>query len=251
MRVGRAAVLLFAAVLAAIGALNLVYRDFALQWQPVPSTMAHRSLLAIASGVFLIACTAGLISRRHKALAMTFGCLYLIVWLAILHGSQVLAAPFSMAAWLLFSETLSIVAAALIVLASVSPEPVSLICFARALFGLACIVFGLSHVPFAGMVAAIMPAWLPDHLAFAYLLGAAHLAVAFALLSGVLARLAATLEALMITLFLALVRIPGAVHAPADRVQWTLLVLSFSIAGSAWVIAASLGDRRWLKSKAA
>ncbi len=248
MRVGRAAKLLFAAVLAAIGALNLVYRDFALQWQPVPPSVPHRTILAITSGIFLIACAVGLVSRKHKMLAMTFGCLYLIVWVAILQGPLVLTAPLSIGAWLGFGENLALVAAALIVLASVSPEPESLIRFARVLFGLACIEFGLSHFAYADITASMVPAWLPDHLLFAYLTGAGHCAAGIAILFGLLPRLGAALEALMMSSFVAFVHIPGVVQAPFDRLQWTMLVFAFALASSAWVIAGSLGNRPWLKA---
>lgn len=250
MRVGAAARLLFAAVLAAIGALDLVFRDFALQWQPVPASVPHRFILAIASGVFLIVCATGLVSRQHKMLAMTFACLYLIVWVALLQGPHVLAAPLSIGAWLGFAENLALLAAALIVLASVSPEPVSLIRFARVLFGLACIEFGLSHFAYADVTASMIPVWIPDRLFLAYLTGAGHCAAGVAIVFGVLPRLGATLEALMMSSFVALVHVPGVAHAPIDRMQWTMLVFAFALAGSAWVIAGSLRDRPWFKSRA-
>lgn len=249
MRVGNIAKLLFAAVLAAIGTIDLVYRDFALQWQPVPVWVPHRPVLAIASGVFFVACALGLVSRSHKMLAMTFATLSLIFWVAILQGPHVLAAPLSIGAWLGFAETLAVLAASLIVLASVSHEPVSLIRFARVLFGLACVEFGLSHFAYAAVTATMVPAWLPDRLIFAYLTGAGHCAAGLAILSGRLSRLGATLEAAMMSGFVALVHIPGVVHAPHDRLQWTMLVFAFALAGSAWVIAGSLGERAWLKFK--
>ena len=55
----------------------------------------------------------------------------------------------------------------------------------------------------------------------------------------------------MTSSFVALVQGPIVVHAPKDRLQWTILVFAFALAGSAWVVVASLRDRPWLKANAA
>lgn len=79
---------------------------------------------------------------------------------------------------------------------------------ARLLFGIACLIFGLSHFLYADFTAQMVPAFLPYHLPLAYITRAGHFAVGLALISGILARLAAVCEAIMMSLFVVLVHIP-------------------------------------------
>jgi uncharacterized membrane protein YphA (DoxX/SURF4 family) len=115
----------------------------------------------------------------------------------------------------------------------------------RRLFGVSCLVLGLSHFVYGDGTAAMVPAWLPDHVFFAYLTGAGHFAAGVAILLGVVPRLAATLEASMISLFVLLVHAPGVASAPGSRLQWTMLFVASALAGGSWVVAASLRASPW------
>jgi uncharacterized membrane protein len=115
----------------------------------------------------------------------------------------------------------------------------------------ACVVFGLSHFVYAGFTADMIPHWLPLRLGLAYATGAGHLAAGLALLLGIRPRLAATLEALMMSSFVLLVHVPSLLQmpppgwAPTLRVQLTALFWASALAGSAWIMARSLRDRPW------
>ena len=120
---------------------------------------------------------------------------------------------------------------------------------ARVLFGAACLVFGLSHFAYADFTVGMIPAWLPARLGLAYLTGAGHAAAGIAILSMRFSRLAAILEAVMMSVFVVLVHAPsiGAVPAPfwapTYQMQWTLLAGALTLAASAWCIADSLRGR--------
>ena len=83
------------------------------------------------------------------------------------------------------------------------------------------------------------PSWLPVHFGWAYLTGAGHMAAGLAILLGVLPRLGATLEALMVSTFVLTVHVPGLLGAPGDRDQWTELFVACAIAGAAFLVADS------------
>jgi uncharacterized membrane protein YphA (DoxX/SURF4 family) len=116
---------------------------------------------------------------------------------------------------------------------------------ARFLVGLACLILGASHFIYADGTAGMVPAWLPDHLGFAYLTGGGHFAAGLGILFGVFPRLAATLEAAMISSFVLLVHIPGAASQPASRMQWTMVFVASALAGGVWATAKSLQAASW------
>src|SRR4030095_10976632 len=117
---------------------------------------------------------------------------------------------------------------------------------ARFLFAASLPLIGLSHFVYIQMTAAMVPTWLPDRVALAYLTGVAHMAAGVGLLLAVLPRLAAILEATMLSLFTLLVWVPRVVAAPTSRAEWTAMLVSGALTGGAWVVACSApyGSRR-------
>lgn len=120
---------------------------------------------------------------------------------------------------------------------------------AEVLLGASCVAFGLSHFAYADFTAGMIPHWLPARTGLAYFTGACHIAAGLALVTTVLARLAATLEALMLGAFVVLVHVPSFVSAPewapSRQMQGTELGLALLIAGCAGVVATSLRNRPW------
>ena len=111
---------------------------------------------------------------------------------------------------------------------------------ARFFFGFALIPIGLSHFVYAPQTIGFVPAWLPFRSGWAYLGGAGHIAAGLGVLFSVFPRLAATLEAGMIGVFTALVWVPLVVKTPTSQLNWTGLLVSWTIGAAAWVVAGSL-----------
>jgi uncharacterized membrane protein YphA (DoxX/SURF4 family) len=107
----------------------------------------------------------------------------------------------------------------------------------RLAFGLCLIVFGASHFVYADFTAQMVPAWLPDRLGLAYLTGSIHALTGACLLAGIRVRVAATIEALMMSSFVLLVHIPGVAAAPEDRMQLTMLGMAGLLTAAAWLVA--------------
>jgi uncharacterized membrane protein YphA (DoxX/SURF4 family) len=104
--------------------------------------------------------------------------------------------------------------------------------------------FGTEHFTFADGVASLIPAWIPWHLFWAYFLGVAFIAAALSLVTGIQARLSATLLALTFFLFVALMDAPAWAHNPRDRFAAALALRQLSFSGGALAFAATLSRPR-------
>jgi uncharacterized membrane protein len=244
----------FAVGLLGLGALTLAYGDFALQWQPVPTWVPARQVLAYLSGTTLIACGVALLAKRSAALASRVLFFYALLWVLLLKVPQVAAAPFVEINWNGLGETCVVLACAWTLFASLNDRAdVSTPRFAtganglrisRYLFAVALLPIGLAHFTYIRPTTALVPSWLPFRAGWAYLGGAGHIAAGLGVLFGVLPELAAMFEAAMIGVFTLLVWLPGVIATPTNRLQWTAFVISGFIAAAAWVVAANLSRAR-------
>jgi len=248
MRVTSFGQALFAAAMLGLGMLSLVYRDFALQWQPLPASVPGRSVLAVISGLFLIAAGVGLLTERRARISALALSAYLLFW--VLFKLRVLfASPTDISRWLGTCEDLSLALGAWVLYMPLAHRfdywaP-------RILFGLSFLVFGASHFAYPDFTAGMIPEWMPARLWLAYLTGAGHCAAGLGILTLVLPRLAATAEAAMMSSFVLLVHLPSLWTDPAPfwgpdlRTRITLLLVAMALSASAWCLAFSLRDRKW------
>jgi uncharacterized membrane protein len=113
---------------------------------------------------------------------------------------------------------------------------------------MACIEYGAAHFAYGAYTAAMVPTWLPGPMEIAYLTGAFHAAAGLGLVIGVLPRLAASLEGVMMCFFGVLVWLPSFFAHPRPawasptEVQWSETLLTFLMASSAFIVASSLQD---------
>lgn len=96
----------------------------------------------------------------------------------------------------------------------------------------------LLHIP---KLAAMVPSWIPGRLFWAYLTGVAHIAAGLSILTTIKARrLAATLLASMIGLWVLILHIPKVVVSPGNLKEWSGAFIALAICGGALLIAGSL-----------
>jgi uncharacterized membrane protein len=257
MRVTRLGYVLFAVSFAGLGVLSLISGDFALVWQPVPAWVLGREAIAYASGLMLLAGGLGMLLRRTARLATLLISVNVLLWLLVLRLPRLVAQPTNESMWLGFGETLMLVTGGWTLLGSGafagqdgSPglglaTGAQGLRLARLLYAAALPFVGLSHFVYLEGTASLVPAWLPYHVGFACLTGAGHIAAGLGILFAVLPRLAATLEAAMISLFTLLVWAPGLAAIPATRLAWTAFFVSAALSGAAWAIAGPLQEAAW------
>jgi uncharacterized membrane protein len=240
------ALTLFAIGMIGLGVLALIYGDFAMVWQPVAPWIPGRMVLAYASGVIMLLGGIGLLFAPTAAWAARILFPYLIVWL-LLKVPALVVAPKIEAVWLGVGEIAVLLTGGWVLFArlagmqkesSVAGE--NGVRLARILFAVSLLPIGLSHIVYVKETAALVPAWLPYRVGWAYLTGAGQMASGLGVLFSILPRMAAYAEAGMISLFTLLVWAPAIVAAPKARLPWTAFFISWAIASAAWMVAQNI-----------
>lgn len=116
---------------------------------------------------------------------------------------------------------------------------------ARVIYALAMLAFGLSHFFYLDMTAPLVPTWLPWHVGWAYFFGCTYIAAGVGMLTGVYARLAATLSTIQMGVFTLLVWIPVVATGHAAGSRWDEFGVSWLITAAAWVVAGSYRGEWW------
>ena len=228
-------------VLIYLGILNFVYRDSLLTWQPTPAGASWKLPFSILSGLLLVVSGIGLLLPPWRARAAMLASGWVGLWALLLHLPHVAMAP-NVGSLLGLGEA-SANALGLATLTGClgsGRRPLAL----RLAFGLCLVIFGAAHFVYADITASMVPGWLPDRLGLAYLTGAIHALTGACLLAGLQIRLAATIEALMMSSFVLLVHIPGVAQAPHDRMQLTMLGMASLLTLAAWLVASWAPLRR-------
>ena len=201
----------FAATLIGLGIIGLITGHFTPTWSGVPSGLPGRAALAYVCALVALGCGAGLLWHRSAAVASRVLLAYFVLWFLVFRVPLVFEAAASSGTWWACGATAVMAAAAWVLYARFTAGFASGdegVRIARVLYGLGMIPFGVAHFTFLERTVSLVPAWLPWHLAWAYLTGCAFIAAGLAVLIGVSARLAATLS---------IIRSPLVASSPATR----------------------------------
>ena len=248
---------LFAIASAGLALFMLAYGDFAPAGQSLPAWMPWRETWVHGSAGLVLAASAGLFFSRTALMSiLTIGA-YLAAWALL---GIPLSEPLNVIGWYGFCEALSSLVGAWFLYTTLrrksqgSQIPISgerAARVARALFGITCVFYGWSHFAYADYTATMVPSWLPGRLGITYLTGLGHIAAGIGLIIGILPRLAATLEAIMVSLFSLLVWVPSFFMQPRPdwatppQNQWSEFVVTVVLTAAVWLVATSLRDRPW------
>jgi uncharacterized membrane protein len=259
MRIVSAGHAVFAVTLVAIGILGLVKGDLIAIWQLAPKGVPARQELAYLCAVISVATGVGLLWPRAAGTAARVLLGYLLIWLLLFKAPVIFRAQGMVVSWEDCAETCVVVAAAWVLYAGLATDwdrqrlgfatGERGVRSARTLYGLALIPFGIAHFAYLKETAALVPAWLPSHMAWAGLTGCAYLAAGIAVTSGLHARLAAVLSAVQMGLFTLLVWGPVLAAGAKDAFQLNESLISMTLTASGWVVADSYGGVPWLRRR--
>jgi uncharacterized membrane protein len=245
---------LFAISLAGLAGLSFVYGNFA----PLVGALPWPRGWTYCLGAVLVAACAGLFVARTVA-ACTIAIAGCAVAWTMASAVPIGHAPLSVGSWYGISEAVSVLVGVWTLYAldrrrehagaATALTGDRALRLGRILFGGACLVYGLAHFAYTAYSLPFVPNWLPARTPLVYLTGVCHVAAGAGLILGVVPRLAATLEAVMILLFGFLVWLPSHLAHPvppwagSPQNQWSETFLNFLLASVAWMIADSLRPR--------
>lgn len=227
-RLGR---VLFAVAIASFGIQYLIYALVAGP-APGPPWTPGRPLWAYSTAVVLIVAAASIATGKKARWAAAMLAIMLLLRMLFVYAPRLAANPHDPGPWTSGFEILAMCGAALVLAGSVGPG--------RFLFAIPLVVFGIQHFLYARFVATLVPSWIPGHLFWAYLVGAAFVAAAEAIAARKYAGLASTLLGLMFFLWVISLHVPRVAAAPHDGKEWTSAFVALAMCGGAWVIAGRL-----------
>jgi hypothetical protein len=183
--------------------------------------------------------------RTEKTGAVVLGAVYLAF--ALLCVPRIVAKPQIYDRWGNFFEPFSLVTGAAIVYARSASAwaPETLTRLGRILFGLCVVSFTLEQAFYLDNTAMFVPKWVPPSQMFwAVATTVAFAVAAVALLTNRTAFLATRLLTLMLVIFGLLVWVPLILSNPHSHTNWSEGIVTFAIAGSAWILADLLSRYR-------
>lgn len=223
--------------------------------QVVPSWMPWHLFWVYFVGTALIASTLSIITGVQARLAALLLGLMLFLFVAMLHVPNVVHSAFNRFAVAAALRDLAF-GGSILAFAGALPwhgqsrVAHALITLGRFLFAIAMIVFGVEHLLHPGFAPGVplekeMPSWIPGHLLWSYLTGAALVVSGLCIVFNKRARLAATWLGIVLLLLVWFVYLPMEIAHPSAEISGELdyLVDTLALSGSALLIAEALRER--------
>jgi uncharacterized membrane protein YphA (DoxX/SURF4 family) len=226
-----------------LGLLGLVSGDFAAGWQNVGPNIPLRVPLAyLTAAVELAGGVAVLLPRFARFGALTLTIVYSVFTLIWVPKAFVNLGNYDPIGNVF--EEFSLVAAGLVLCAIFSPAG-SPVARRRSLFvlffGICPISFGVVHIVDMPGLLGWIPGWLPPTKMFwAYATTMGFFGAAVAILTGIMAPLAARLLTAEIVIFELLVWIPNLSGGRNNHFNWAGNAICIALAGAAWVVSDSI-----------
>jgi len=206
---------------------------------PFPPTIPS---LVVVLGIVWMACGLGMLfDRTLRVASLGFGSLFFLV-LFVFVVPKAVGGPTSVGLRTAVFEAVAL--ASLAWMLPAGPRAGITARAARWLFATALVVFGWDHFAKLTEIALLLPGWIPWHVFWVAFFGAAFIAAALSIATGVLARWATFCLGAMFLIWVLTLHLPrvlglydviGATHDPAE---WSSLFIAMALWGGSWALSA-------------
>lgn len=238
---------LFGAAALASGLVALVWHDYN-DWHVLRHVLNPTDgpvFVYVAAAAQIFGGAAMQFRRTARTGAAVLCAVYLLF--ALLFVPAIVATPQVYDPWGNFFEQFAVVLGAAIVYARFSSawSQDTLSRTGRILLGICAVSFALYQAVHLDVTASLVPKWLPPSQMFwAVMTTVAFALAAVALFANRMALLATRLLTMMLVIFGLLVWVPLLLSDPRSHSNWSETVITFAIAGTAWILADLLGEQR-------
>jgi uncharacterized membrane protein len=246
---------MFAVTMVALGILGLMNGKFTPIWYGPPKSFPAREVLAYLCAIISLITGFGLLFQRTALISARALLASFVLWMLLFRVYYIFIATTETGTWWTLGESAVMIASALVLsvwfAGDANENRLNFLTgenglrIARILYGLGMIPFGIAHFTYLKFTTPLVPSYLPWHLFWAYFTGCAFIAAGIAMISGVFARLAATLSAWQMGFFTILVWIPIIFAGKANDFQKGEFIDSITLTAAAWVVAESYRRISW------
>ncbi|MGC9947161.1 MAG: hypothetical protein ABSF64_12400 [Bryobacteraceae bacterium] len=228
----------FAISMVAFGIQHLIDRGFIVGLEFVPAWIPAHAFWACFTATALI-CAGVSIAFQMKARpsALLLGVAFFLSML-VRRAPAIVAILRDVGERTLAFEVLALCGGAL-VLATVD----KLAALGRYFLAVSMAIFGIDHLWVPGLIAGLIPAWIPWHRFWPYFTAAGFIAAAICIAIGKQVRLAGTLLGLMFFLWVVLLHAPRIAAAPYNGDEWNSGFIALAMSGCALAVAGGAGER--------
>ncbi|MGA9773620.1 MAG: hypothetical protein WBV94_31610 [Blastocatellia bacterium] len=253
--------LLIAIPMIAFGVQHFVYMDFVTRVFPrLPAWIPGHRFLATLFGAFLIAAGAAIITGKAARLAALVLGGALLLSFVLLYIPLLIANPYLGGLWTGSGKALAMAGGSFLVACSfpnpsLRPSAVvkaleRFIPLSRFFLGAFLILCGVQHFIYLEFVATLVPSWIPGHLFWTCFTGVALIAGGIGIIIPMTARLAASMTAIMIFLWVVLLHIPRALADLHNSNETTAVFEALAMTGAAVLVVACLSaENKHLEQK--
>jgi uncharacterized membrane protein len=241
----------FAIAMVAFGVQHLIYLNFVTRVvPPLPAWIPGRGLLAAVFGALLVIAGVAIISGfAGRSAALLLGGMMLVSFVA-LYIPLLLASPKNGGLWTSAGKALALAGGGFLVAGSLPAGShrgwlgviikalERLIPAGRFFLAAFLMLGGYLHFIYIDFVISLVPGWIPGQRFWAYATGVALIAGGLGIIIPLTTRLAATLSALMIFIWVLCLHIPRAVVSHRSANETTAVFEALAMSGIALLIAA-------------
>jgi uncharacterized membrane protein len=239
--------LFFAASILSIGIVHVLTGNFPTGLLPVALTLTCRTLLVYLTGAMLIIAGILIFIKRYTYYGALLTGLVFLIFILLLHLPKLIQHLHDPGEWTASFEAIALFSGALILGGSLlngasaikKDKGFKLLVTGRYIFALALFVFGVQHYLYAQFITGLIPAWIPGHLFWAYLVMVVFFATAVSIAIQKLMHLATSLLGLMFLLWVLILHLPRVIAHTHIEPEWTSLFIALAMSGIAFLIAGS------------